>query len=91
MACTSLGEQMPKKSKHTGERAARRDAINAVRLSWLGPDAAAVASTVKLSGADVVAAQKLFKLWPPYRDPATTEEQQVEYLLSTGWKAKGRH
>ena len=81
---------MSKDSKHDKHKTRRRDAVNAVRLSWLGHDVDKIAPTFKVMPADVKAARKLLKAWPPYGEPDTTVEQQVEYLLSTGWTPKKR-
>ena len=66
----------------------RRVARNAVRLSRLWHPKASFSPTFQLSLADLRSAKNRLQDWPGYWNPATSEEQQVEYLLSTGWKAK---
>ncbi|HTZ00184.1 MAG TPA: hypothetical protein VMB75_10130 [Rhodocyclaceae bacterium] len=64
----------------------RRDAINAVRLSWLGRHGDVAARTFNLQHSDVTAARDLLSQWAPYADPGTPEGTQVAYLLAAGWK-----
>ena len=75
---------------NNGKPENRRDARNAVRLSWLGNHGDVAAPTFKLQHGDVIAARDLLQQWPPYGDPKTPEEAQVAYLLATGWQPKAR-